>query len=212
MVADEQKNIVSKHPDATISETDISLADIERRRAKPGRWVIYVLITLAAVVAPYWYGRSIAVTKTYAILEFFQRIEPRGIAMVSWEVTVLGFIGIGMMILDSHKIPWFSLFTVCLVIEQFIAGMSLLKFNFWNSTYVIYGSSARVANAANLGIISAALGLAVFAVIWVGLLVCIRKTSPFNVLTRGWVSFLFFIVIEVLALLIVEFGGLITTV
>ncbi|EFA22862.1 hypothetical protein BIFGAL_03900 [Bifidobacterium gallicum DSM 20093 = LMG 11596] len=203
---------VSKHPTPTIGETDISLADIEKRRSHPGVWVAGIIITLLALIAPYWYGRALAVTQTHMIIDHLSMLEPRGVAMVSWEATLLGFIGLGMMIIDRHKIAWFSLFTLCLVVEQFIAGLSLLKFNFWNSTYVIYGANARLANAANLGIIAAALGLAVFAVVWVGLLVCIKKTSPLNVLTRVWVSFLFFIVIELLALAVVLFGGLITTV
>lgn len=37
---------------------------------------------------------------------------------------------------------------------------------------------------ANLGIIAAGFGVAVYAVLWVGLLVCIKKESKLNVLTQ----------------------------
>ena len=60
------------------------------------------------------------------------------------------------------------------------------------TTYVVYGESSALANAANLGIISVGIGVAVFAVLWVGLLVTIKKESPLNVLTRSWASFIFF--------------------
>ena len=77
-------------------------------------------------------------------------------------------------------------FVVGLAAEQFIAGLSLLKLNFWYSTYVVYGDSAQLPNAANLGIIAAGVGVAVYAVVWVGLLILIKKDSPLNVLTRSW--------------------------
>lgn len=47
---------------------------------------------------------------------------------------------------------------------------------------------------------------------FVGLLVIIRKTSPLNVLTKSWASFILYFVIETIALLVVLFGGLLTTV
>lgn len=48
--------------------------------------------------------------------------------------------------------------------------------------------------------------------VFVGLLVIIRKTSPLNVLTKSWASFILYFVIETIALLVVLFGGLLTTV
>lgn len=98
-----------------------------------------------------------------------------------------------------------------LAAEQLIAGLRILKIDFWYATYVVYGESSALANAANLGIISVGIGVAVFAVLWVGLLVTIKKESLLNVLTRSWASFIFF-VIETIALLVVMFGGLLTLV
>ena len=103
-------------------------------------------------------------------------------------------------------------FAVKSAAEQFAAGVCLLSFNFWNATYVMYGDSSGLANAANLGIIAAGCGVAVYAVLWVGLLVCIKKESKFNVLTRSWASFLLFFVIEIIALAVVLFGGLLNVV
>lgn len=198
---------VSKHPEPSIPVTDLSLADIERRRTHPGLWIVLVAIVLVAIIAPYWIGRHCAVEYTQQIITVFQSLQPRAVAMVSWEATMLGIIGLGMVILDRHKTGWFMLFVFGLIVEQFIAGISMLKFNFWGSTYVMYGTASGVANAANLGIIAAIMGLAVFAVIWIGLLIAVKKESPLNVLARTWVSFVFFIVMEILALLVVEFGG-----
>lgn len=207
-----EENLVSKHPEATIPESDVSLADIERSRSHPVRWAFGCILALAALVFPYWAGRSLAVRHTAQIVHCFANVDPRGIALVAWAVTVFAFVSLAMMIVDRRKIPWFTSFLVFLCAEQFISGVSLLRFDFWHSTYVMYGDSARIANAANLGIIAASLALAVFAVVWVGLLVVIRKDSPLNVLTHVWTSLLLWFVFEVVALLIVLFGGMLTIV
>lgn len=207
-----EENLVSKHPEATIPESDVSLADIERSRSHPVRWAFGCILALAALVFPYWAGRSLAVRHTAQIVHRFANVDPRGIALVAWAVTVFAFVSLAMMIVDRRKIPWFTSFLVFLCAEQFISGVSLLRFDFWHSTYVMYGDSARIANAANLGIIAASLALAVFAVVWVGLLVIIRKDSPLNVLTHVWTSLLLWFVFEVVALLIVLFGGMLTIV
>ena len=67
-------------------------------------------------------------------------------------------------------------------------------------------------NAANLGIMGAAIGIAVYALMFVGLLVIIRKTSPLNVLTKSWASFILYFVIETIALPLVLFWRIAHTV
>lgn len=210
--ADVELNVVSKHPDATIPESDISLADIERKRAHPLRTLCYVVLVLAALILPYWAGRTVGSQHTAWVVERFGAIDPRAIALISWSVTVFAVLSVVMLIIDRVKALWFTLFVVLLCVEQFIGGVAMLRFDFWHSTYVIYGSAARVANAADLGIIAAGLALAVFAVVWVGLLVAIKKDSPLNVLTHVWTSLILLLVFETIALLIVMFGGLLTVV
>ena len=187
---------VSKHPTASIERSDLSLADIERRESHPGRWVLFIVLVLAAMIAPYWWGRAIAVK----------------VALISWTVTIMTMAGLGLMVADAKKWLWGTIFVIGLAAEQFVAGLCLLSFNFWNATYVMYGNASGLANAANLGIIAAGFGVAVYAVLWVGLLVCIKKESKLNVLTRSWASFILFFVIELVALGVVLFGGLLTAV
>jgi hypothetical protein len=141
------------------------------------------------------------------VIEQLGHFTSYGIALVSWGVTTMIFVSLIMMIVDNRRMAWFGSFIVFLSLEQFIGGLSLFKLNFWSSTYVIYGSHAYVANAANLGVIASALALAVFAIVWVGLLVMIRKDSPLNVLTHVWVSFIMFLVFELAALAILFCGG-----
>lgn len=209
---DVELNVVSKHPDATIPESDISLADIERKRAHPLRTLCYIVLVLAALILPYWAGRTVGVQHTAWVVECFGAIDPRAIALVSWSITVFAVLSVIMLIIDRIKTLWFTLFVVLLCIEQFIGGVAMLRFDFWHSTYVIYGGAARVAIAADLGIIAAGLALAVFAVVWVGLLITIKKDSPLNVLTHVWTSLILLLVFETVALLIVMFGGLLTVV
>lgn len=203
---------VSKHPEATIADTDLSLADIERHRSRPMRWAVYLLAVTLAAIAPYWLGRLLAARHTAQVSGFLSAFTPQGMAFVSWTVTLVAFTCLGMAVVDSGRWLWRILFAFAFAFEQLIAGASLLNFNFWYATYVVYGKSSSVANAANLGIIASGFALACFAVVWVGLLVAIRKDSPLNVLTRSWASFILFFVFEVAALMVVLFGGLLTTV
>lgn len=199
---------VSKHPVASIPETELSLADIERRRSRPVRWALFLAATLVAIIAPYWAGRVLAVRHTARVAAVLDRFTPQGGAFIGWIVTMVTIAFLFLAVVDSKRWIWRALLVLALAGEQFVAGISLLKFDFWYSTYVVYGDSAAVANAANLGVIAAGFGVAAFAVIWVGLLVVIRKESPLNVLTRSWASFILFFVIEAASLLVVLFGGL----
>lgn len=203
---------VSKHPVPSIPETDLSLADIERGRSHPMRWLVIVLVVLAAIIVPYWLGRSLAVNSTAAVIGMLGDVSPQGIALIGWTVTVVTYVGLAMAVVVSPSWPWLIVFAVGLAAEQFVAGLSLLNLNFWYKTYVVYGDRANLANAANIGIMAAAVGIAVYAVVFVGLLVAIRKESPLNVLTKSWASFILYFAIEALALFVVLFGGLLATV
>ena len=201
---------VSKHPTASIASSDLSLADIERRESHPARWALFIVLVLAALIGPYWLGRVVAVKDASWMVTNLKSLDPKGVTLISWTVTIAACTGLGLMVADVKKWLWGTLFVVGLAAEQFIAGVCLLSFNFWNATYVMYGDASALANAANLGIIAAGFGVAVYAVLWVGLLVCIKKESKLNVLTRSWASFLLFFVIELVALAVVMFGGLLT--
>lgn len=185
-------NDVSKYPVASIPESTLSLADIERKRSHPALWLAYALLVIAAIVVPYWWGRAIAVNDTQWLLDNLSALEPRGAAFVAWTVTLIAVSGLGLLVVDAHRRLWGAVFVIGLAAEQLIAGLRILKIDFWYATYVVYGESSALANAANLGIISVGIGVAVFAVLWVGLLVTIKKESPLNVLTRSWASFIFF--------------------
>lgn len=208
----EADNPVSAHPEATIPESQYSLAEIEQKKARPIRWVIFALAVLLAIILPYGYGRSLAINHTQGVLHYASMMDPRGIALIAWMVTVLAFVGIGMSIIESHSWFWRIVFVVGLAAEQLIAGLCLLKMNFWYGTFVIYQHQAILANAANLGIIAAGLGVAVFAVFFVAILVCVKKDSPWNALTHSWSALSMFFIIELIAIAVVLFGGLITAV
>ncbi len=195
-----------------LDESRLSLADIERHRSHPVAWAAYLTAVLVAIIAPYWLGRMLAVQRTAWLMDRMETFTPQGIAFVAWVVTAAAVTGLGMAVVESERWFWRIVFLVALAGEQFIAGVSLLRMDFWYSTYVVYGRYSPLANAANLGIIAAGVGAMVFAVAFVGLLVAIRKDSPLNVLTRSWAAFLLFAVIEVLALVVVLCSGLLVDV
>lgn len=193
-------------------QSDLSLADVERRRFRPLAWIGFFALVLAAIVVPYGVGRSLAINNTGWVMAHLAMFEPRGIALASWAVTLFAFTGLGMAVVQSRRWVWRFVFVIALAAEQFMAGLCLLRSNFWYVTYVVYGRNAQLANAGNLGIIAAAAGVAAFAVLFVAILVLIRKDSPLNVLTRSWAAFTLFFALEMVALAVVLFGGLLTTV
>lgn len=197
---------------AKLPQSDLSLADVEKRRFRPLSWAGFFLLALAAVILPYWLGRDLAINHTGLVLEHLMAFEPRGIALMSWAVTMFAFVGLGMAVVQNKRWVWRFVFVAGLAAEQFVSGLFLLRSDFWYSTYVVYGQYAQLANAGDLGVIAAAAGVAVFALLFVSILVLIRKDSPLNVLTRSWAAFTMFFAVEVIALLVVMFGGLLTTV
>jgi hypothetical protein len=200
---------VSAHPEATIGVSQYSLADIQRKQSKPVRWVFFIGAVLVSIIVPYWIGRTLAIKHTARVLQTVSVLDPRGIAVICWTVTLTSFVGIGLSIIESSSWFWRMVFTIGLAAEQFIAGLCLLKVNFWYTTYVVYQQSAVLANAANLGILAAGVGVAIFAVIFVAILIWVKKDSPWNNLTHSWSALTMFLLIEFAAIFVVLFGGLI---
>ena len=112
---------VSRHPEASIPETDLSLADIERRRSHPLRWALIILAVLCAIIAPYWFGRSLAVNNTDSIVAVLGGVSPQGIALVGWVAVVITYVGLAMAVVVSPSWPWLIVFVLGLACEQFIS-------------------------------------------------------------------------------------------
>ena len=189
-----------------------SMAEVERRQWHKGRWAVFIIALIAAIIVPYGAGRMLAMNDTQAVVDIVKPFDPNGMALVSWAITVGMFASLGMAVMETRRVLWRVLFIIGLALEQLLAGVGMLRLNFWYSTYVVYGDSASPINASNLGIIAAALGLAVFAVLYVGLLVVIRKDSRLNVLTRSWSALAMFFILEVVTLVVVLLSGLSTIV
>lgn len=204
------KEISDAYLSSDLPETELSIADFSRKHANPKRWWIYLGILLLAIVLPYWAGRTLAVQYTSWVVSHCAGLSAQGVVFISWVITVAAFTSLAMALIESSSWVWRFIFVVFLAFEQLIAGLCMLSMSFWYSTYVVYGPASGLANAANLGIISAGFAVAVFAVLFVGLLVVVPKKSRLNVLTRSWASFIMFYAVEVLAILVVLFGGFMT--
>lgn len=204
------KEVSDEYLSSDLPETELSIADFSRKHANPKRWWIYLGILLLAIVLPYWVGRTLAVQYTSWVVSHCAGLSAQGVVFISWVITVAAFTSLAMALIESSSWVWRFIFVVFLAFEQLIAGLCMLSMSFWYSTYVVYGHASGLANAANLGIISAGFAVAVFAVLFVGLLVIIPKKSRLNVLTRSWASFIMFYAVEVLAIIVVIFGGFMT--
>ena len=75
---------VSKHPEPTIPDSDLSLADIERSRSHPVQWAVFAVLLLFAVIVPYGIGRDIAVRDTQRLIAVTGRLSVQGVMFISW--------------------------------------------------------------------------------------------------------------------------------
>lgn len=209
---DVQSSDVPEVFEDTPTDEDLSLADVKRKTSKPVRWVIAGVLVALALILPYWFGRTLAANHTQEVSTIIGSFNAPGLAFLGWAITVVMFTGIAMAVVLTPAWPWILLFAIALAVEQFISGICLFSFHFWYSTYVVYGDNAHLANAANAGILTALLGIGIYAIIFVLLIIFIKKESRFNELTRSWASFTIFYTIEFILLMILLFSGLLNIV
>lgn len=194
----------------------LSLADRKKSTRTvwtPWKTVIWLVAFLVITIVPYYVGRWLALDHTKQLIAVLRTIDPRGWALLAWASVVILVACVGMAIgskRNNHK--WLAAAGVAFVVEQFLAGFSLLKWNFWYSTYIVFHGQDVYANAVNLGILAAAIGLLVFAVLFVAVLVAVKPESPLNALTQGASVLALFLVVELVAILVVIFGGMVTLV
>ena len=117
---------VSRHPEASIPETDLSLADIERRRSHPLRWALIILAVLCAIIAPYWFGRSLAVNNTDSIVAVLGGVSPQGIALVGWVAVVITYVGCRIQFVSATLVFGLAAFDCSLAISSSHTSLGVL--------------------------------------------------------------------------------------
>jgi hypothetical protein len=197
----------------------LSLADQEKSRRRPfalGRFIAVCIVLMIGVILPFALGRSLGLGHTRAVSAVMARCDPRGWALISWAtiVTLLTCLGkaIGAVGHHARMTAWLWGAYVAFLVEQFLGGLSMLKWNFWYSTHVVYGRADIYANAINLGILGAFIASLVFVLVFIIILIAVKPESRLNALTRQPANLLIFLVIEVIGLIVVLFGGMITLV
>ena len=93
---------VSRHPEASIPETDLSLADIERRRSPSVALGVDYSCRTVRHHRAYWFGRSLAVNNTDSIVAVLGGVSPQGIALVGWVAVVITYVGLAMAVVVSR--------------------------------------------------------------------------------------------------------------
>lgn len=189
----------------------LSLADKERRATHPALVIAWIVAVLAAATVPYWFGRQLAIMVTAQAVGILTRLSMQGLALIAWIVVTAVFVAVDVAIVARTKLRRRIAGVIAFILfaaEQFLAGIGLLKMNFWYSTYAVYGRFCGYANAVNLGIIASAVGFFVFAITFVVVMLIAKKGSRLTKLLSGTSSFAVFIFVEFAALSIVLFSGL----
>ncbi|WP_418969651.1 hypothetical protein [Alloscardovia omnicolens] len=196
---------------ATSTVEQISIADAQRsvKRSNPWKYVFVTLAIVLVLTVPYGIGRHITFTRTSEAIGFLSRVQPVGWALISWSITVSTLCSLLIAVIESKWRTWGMLAYILFAAEQFLSGMSILTTKYWWGTKVIFGSSSVYANGINSGIICVIVALGVFLAVYITTLIFIKKTSPLNIFTRSWAALSLFFVIELAALFVAMFGGLI---
>lgn len=186
----------------------ISYADVKRKSSNPHRLRIIIVLSVLASLLPYGLGRWIGIAHSDRLGNFLSGFDTRGIALVSWGVTVAGLLSLWIMILEPRSYFWPSMFITCLACEQFFAGAGMLKNEFWYSTNVVYGENDRYVNALNWGITAAIFAVFAFAILYVLALIFVKKDSPLNILTRSWMTSIIFLSVEAITFALLCFSNI----
>lgn len=189
----------------------LSLAEAHHQASHPVRVAVGVVLFLIAALVPYALGRWIAVSRTDDLVRVYTHFDPRGLALIAWMDVTLVWISLTLAVISRrHRRSglWWTL--VLFVVEQFLAGVALLKWNFWNSTFVVFHARAIYANAINFGIIASVVAALAFGLLYLVLLLFVRPGSRADFLTSAPAALCEYLVLELVAILVVLFGGLLT--
>lgn len=189
----------------------LSLADQEKRSAHPAALVFWTVAVLLAATVPYWFGRQLAIMRTQQAVAILTRLSMQGLALIAWIVVTAVFLAVDVAIIAATKLRRRiagGIAYILFAIEQFLAGIGLLKLNFWYSTYAVYGRFCGYANAVNIGIVSSAIGFFVFAICFVIMMLLAKRGSKLSGLLQGTSAFTAFMLVEFASVSIVLFSGL----
>lgn len=187
----------------------LSLADQKKQSSLSTAAKIGVFVAIVFdMIVPYGMGRAWALSKTGQVIRAFQHIDPRGWAVLAWLSVTLLCACLGRAMSATRRAGWLWLAYANFFVVQLLAGVGLLKWNFWYSTWVVYDESSVFADAIDLGLMASLFGLVVFAVVFVLLLVMVKRDSPLDILLQGWMAFTLFLLVELAMLIGMLFGGI----
>ncbi|TCD53736.1 hypothetical protein EJ419_07150 [Alloscardovia theropitheci] len=195
---------------ATSTNEQISIADAQRsKKSSPWKYALVAALVLLVVTLPYGLGRHNAVYNTSWTIWFLSQIQPIGWAIISWITMVVTMLGLALATIESSWKTWGVVAYITFACEQYLSGLAMYRPDYWWGTKVIFGSYASYANGINAAITTSVWGLGVFVVMYVIALFFIPKDSKLNVFTRSWTAFVAFFIVQICALIVAMFGGLI---
>ena len=153
---------------------------------------------------------------------FLHKIPDSGLALLSWLLTCFIFIGVYFMVITFNRVArWiFGILTLILFsFEQFVGGVSLLRWNYFSSTFAIYGIDSSSVNAINAGVIGSALGVIIFICLLFPFLLATQLSNYrpgkwgvfgrfLGTWTKGAYSFSLFLVVELVVICVILFWRL----
>ncbi|MDR3152417.1 MAG: hypothetical protein LBT85_03040 [Bifidobacteriaceae bacterium] len=164
--------------------------EVEQKKHLPWGYIIIIISTL---VLPYWIGRNTALLYTV-----IPRLNPVIYLLIGQVSAILPLLAIILLIgLKAKKIT-FVFFVLAFSGVQFLCGFTFLKTNFYDSTQIVFGSRANLANAISIGIIAAIIIFIIYIIFVLISYIVISRQSNLVWITQAkynWIFFLFFQII-----------------
>lgn len=164
--------------------------EIEHKKHLP--WG-YIIAVVAILVLPYWIGRNTALLYTS-----IPKISSTYYLFLGQFFALISLLNIILLIAVKNKKLAFILFVIDFSFVQFLCGFCFLKTNFYDSTQIVFGDRANLANAVSIGIISAIAAFIIYLLFELIAYIIISRQSKLIWITQtkyNWTFFLFWQII-----------------
>ncbi|MDR2799580.1 MAG: hypothetical protein LBB07_03105 [Bifidobacteriaceae bacterium] len=165
--------------------------DLEIEHKKHLPWG-YIITIFSILVLPFWIGRNTALL--YAKIPNLNPVFYLFLGQISALAALLALI---LLIAVKNKKAMFVVFSICFSAVQFLCGFAFLKVNYYDSTQIVFGDRANLANAISIGIIASGAAFIIYILFILVAYIVISRQSKWVWITRTKYNWLFFIILQI---------------
>jgi hypothetical protein len=185
---------VEKNTKCAMGENDLkSPIDLAIEHKKHLPWG-YIITIFSILVLPFWIGRNTALL--YASIP---KLSPVFYLFLGQISTLAALLALILLVAVKNKKQMFIIFAICFSIVQFLCGFAFLKVNYYDSTQIVFGDRANLANAVSIGIIASGAAFIVYILFILIAYIAIPRVSKYVWITRAKYNWIFFLGLQIIS-------------